>query len=293
MARRAAGLTLAVRRRRHTMPHMHDIVGQLFEPSPPNGPLLIDVLLDAGAVHGEGGGRRLRARRGRRLRDRASCSPSRGCSQRGFLPVHRRLADHPDPRDRADGRRLASAARALAGWVPVAVIAAYLTFFPVTINTLRGLQSADPRALELMRSYAASRGRPLEAARAGLAARTSSRRSRSRRPRASSARSSASCPRRSRTGSAARSSTSTSTTRSTARASGRRTSSRPRSGSSSSCRRRSPRSSSSAARRSTSHERAAAASSRSRSVSKRFASAATSALAGHRPRRSSPASSSR
>ena len=37
------------------------------------------------------------------------------------------------------------------------MIAAYLTFFPVTINTLRGLQSADPRALELMRSYAASR----------------------------------------------------------------------------------------------------------------------------------------
>jgi len=37
------------------------------------------------------------------------------------------------------------------------VIAAYLTFFPVTINTLRGLQSADPRALELMRSYAAGR----------------------------------------------------------------------------------------------------------------------------------------
>ena len=43
----------------------------------------------------------------------------------------------------------------LQGWGAVAVIAAYLTFFPVTINTLRGLQSADPRALELMRTYAA------------------------------------------------------------------------------------------------------------------------------------------
>jgi NitT/TauT family transport system permease protein len=40
-------------------------------------------------------------------------------------------------------------------WVRVAVIAAYLTFFPVTVNTLRGLQSVDPRALELMHSYAA------------------------------------------------------------------------------------------------------------------------------------------
>ena len=43
-----------------------------------------------------------------------------------------------------------------AGWFSVAVIAAYLTFFPVTINTLRGLRSPDPRALELMRSYAAT-----------------------------------------------------------------------------------------------------------------------------------------
>lgn len=40
-------------------------------------------------------------------------------------------------------------------WVRVSVIAAYLTFFPVTVNTLRGLQSADPWALELMHSYAA------------------------------------------------------------------------------------------------------------------------------------------
>jgi NitT/TauT family transport system permease protein len=46
-------------------------------------------------------------------------------------------------------------------WLSVAVIAAYLTFFPVTINTLRGLQSADRRALELMRSYAAGRWRVL------------------------------------------------------------------------------------------------------------------------------------
>ncbi len=45
----------------------------------------------------------------------------------------------------------------LKGWGAVAVIASYLTFFPVTINTLRGLQSADARALELMRTYAAGR----------------------------------------------------------------------------------------------------------------------------------------
>jgi NitT/TauT family transport system permease protein len=49
----------------------------------------------------------------------------------------------------------------LQGWGAVAVIAAYLTFFPVVINSLRGLQSADPRALELMRTYAASPWRVL------------------------------------------------------------------------------------------------------------------------------------
>lgn len=41
-------------------------------------------------------------------------------------------------------------------WIAVAFIASYLTFFPVTINTLRGLQSPDPTSTELMRSYAAS-----------------------------------------------------------------------------------------------------------------------------------------
>jgi NitT/TauT family transport system permease protein len=39
----------------------------------------------------------------------------------------------------------------------VVVIATYLTFFPVTVAATRGLSSPDPRALELMRSYAANR----------------------------------------------------------------------------------------------------------------------------------------
>jgi NitT/TauT family transport system permease protein len=38
----------------------------------------------------------------------------------------------------------------------VVIIATYLTFFPVTIAMIRGLRSVDPRAIELMRSYAAS-----------------------------------------------------------------------------------------------------------------------------------------
>lgn len=44
-----------------------------------------------------------------------------------------------------------------AGPASVAVISAYLTFFPVTINTLRGLTSPQPMQVDLMRSYAASR----------------------------------------------------------------------------------------------------------------------------------------
>ncbi len=38
----------------------------------------------------------------------------------------------------------------------VAIIAAYLTFFPVTVNTLRGLLSPPTAAIELMHTYAAS-----------------------------------------------------------------------------------------------------------------------------------------
>lgn len=41
-------------------------------------------------------------------------------------------------------------------WMAKVVVAAYLTFFPVTIGMLRGLRSASPESLDLMRSYAAS-----------------------------------------------------------------------------------------------------------------------------------------
>lgn len=44
----------------------------------------------------------------------------------------------------------------LPAWAPVAAIAAFLSFFPVTINTVRGLRSTAPMASELFRSYAAT-----------------------------------------------------------------------------------------------------------------------------------------
>lgn len=43
------------------------------------------------------------------------------------------------------------------GLTSIVIIATYLTFFPVTIAMIRGLRSPDPRAIELMRSYAASK----------------------------------------------------------------------------------------------------------------------------------------
>jgi NitT/TauT family transport system permease protein len=46
-------------------------------------------------------------------------------------------------------------------WMSVAVIAAYLAFFPVAVGALRGLQSPPPEAVELMDSYAAGWWRTL------------------------------------------------------------------------------------------------------------------------------------
>jgi NitT/TauT family transport system permease protein len=44
-----------------------------------------------------------------------------------------------------------------ADWLSVMAVAMYLTFFPVTIASMRGLRAFDPRALEMFRSYAATR----------------------------------------------------------------------------------------------------------------------------------------
>ncbi len=40
--------------------------------------------------------------------------------------------------------------------LPTALIGGYITFFPVTVGTVKGLRSVDPLALDLMTSYAAS-----------------------------------------------------------------------------------------------------------------------------------------
>jgi NitT/TauT family transport system permease protein len=134
-----------------TLPHIHVIIRALWQPSREQGPLLITVLLHSAwftakeAMIGFAAG----ATVGFFL---AVALVHSRLMQRAFLPYI--VASQTIP-------ILAVAPMVVvwlkAGWQSVAVIAAYLTFFPVTINTLRGLQSAEPRAHELLRSYAASR----------------------------------------------------------------------------------------------------------------------------------------
>ncbi|MGH2530020.1 MAG: ABC transporter permease [Actinomycetota bacterium] len=147
----ATGLTWPFEVNDRSMPHLHDIVGELFEPSRRNGPLLIGVLLEAAAFTAREAvlGFLLGATTGFLLG--IALAHSR-LLERGFLPYI--VASQTIP-------ILAIAPMVVvwlrAGLFSVAIIAAYLTFFPVTINTLRGLRSADPRAHELMDSYAANR----------------------------------------------------------------------------------------------------------------------------------------
>jgi NitT/TauT family transport system permease protein len=46
-------------------------------------------------------------------------------------------------------------------WTAVVLLSAFLAFFPISVGTLRGLESTPPTSLELMRSYAASWGQTL------------------------------------------------------------------------------------------------------------------------------------
>ena len=142
-----------------TMPHLHRIVEALFQPAQANGPSLLHVLFKAslftakeaalGFALGAVGGFAIAV----------VLSQSRFL-ERGIIPYV--VASQTIP-------LLAIAPMVIVGlgskgihdWIAVSVLAAYLTFFPVTINALRGLRSADPRAVELMRSYAAGRWRIL------------------------------------------------------------------------------------------------------------------------------------
>ncbi len=133
-----------------TLPHLWEIVGAFINPARRNGPPLAGILFDAalftmrGALSGFVAGAIL----GLILGIVFAHVP---LLERGLVPYV--VASQTIP--------ILAIAPMVVIWlknpiVSVAVIAAYLTFFPVTINTLRGLRSPDPRAVELMRSYAAT-----------------------------------------------------------------------------------------------------------------------------------------
>jgi NitT/TauT family transport system permease protein len=137
------------------LPHLWDIFGAFSQPSRRNGPPLIETLTSAafftfreaivGFVFGAVLGFTLGALFAHIPLMERGCMPYVVASQ--TVPI------------------LAIAPMVIiwlkAGWVSVAVISAYLTFFPVTINTLRGLKSPDPLAVDLMNSYAASKWKTL------------------------------------------------------------------------------------------------------------------------------------
>lgn len=138
-----------------TMPHIHDILNAFREPVTTGGPALIHPLLDAawftakealagfvlGAVFGFG---------------LAVVLVHSRLLERGVLPYV--VASQTVPiLAIAPMVVIGLGSKGVEGWKAVSVLAAYLTFFPVAINSLRGLKSADPRAFELMDAYAATR----------------------------------------------------------------------------------------------------------------------------------------
>jgi NitT/TauT family transport system permease protein len=141
-----------------TMPHLHDIVGALFDPLREGEPLLARFMLDAALFTAKEAavGFAIGAAIGFLL---GALIARFAVLQRGVMPYI--IASQTIP-------ILAIAPIVVVGlgnvsilgwtpkdWMRVAVIAAYLTFFPVTVNTVRGLRSADPAAVDLMESYAA------------------------------------------------------------------------------------------------------------------------------------------
>ena len=138
-----------------SMPHIHDMIHALFVRPNPEAPLLVVTLLKAAAFTGREAalGFGMGAVGGFVIG--AVLAHSR-MLQRGLLPYV--VASQTIPiLAIAPMVVIWLASVHVTAWVSVSVIAAYLTFFPVVIATLRGLHAADHAAVELMRSYAANR----------------------------------------------------------------------------------------------------------------------------------------
>jgi NitT/TauT family transport system permease protein len=134
------------------LPPLQSIAEALLQPARRNGPLLLVRILTAAALHTWGealGGFAMGATLGFLL----------GTAFAHFAPLERGMLPYVVASQTVPILAIAPMVVIWLGAGPlaVAVISAYLTFFPVTINTLRGLRAPHPTALELMESYAASR----------------------------------------------------------------------------------------------------------------------------------------
>src|SRR6266480_2745002 len=137
------------------MPHIHDMLGALTKPLQPGGPRLIQLEWHWALFTGKEAllGFVLGGAIGFAL---AVLLAHSRILRRGLLP-YIVISQTVPILAIAPMVVLGLGTRGVQPWIAVSVIAAYLTFFPVAMNTLRGLLSPDPRSLELMRSYAAGR----------------------------------------------------------------------------------------------------------------------------------------
>jgi NitT/TauT family transport system permease protein len=147
-------LDLPIRHDDESMPHVWQIVGSLFQPARRGGQTLALLLAGAAAVTfvealaGFAAGSLI----GFGLGLLFVRSP---LAEKGLFPWV--VASQTVPLVAIAPMVVLWAGKArLPLWMPVAALAAYLSFFPVTINTVRGLRSPSPTATELFRSYAAT-----------------------------------------------------------------------------------------------------------------------------------------
>ncbi len=151
----STSVRLPVRTNNRSMPHLWDIAQSLFQPARRGGEdILLVILLRAGwfTFRSAVGGFVVGSAFGFGL---GILFVRSSVAERGLMPYV--VASQTVP--------VIALAPILVIWggklglpqaVQVAVIAAYLAFFPVAINTLRGLRSPAATATELLRSYAAS-----------------------------------------------------------------------------------------------------------------------------------------
>ncbi len=148
-------IDLPVRTNERSMPHVWDIVGSLFRPARRGGEDTLAVILVRAALwtwRSAAIGFVIGAFTGFGL---GVLFVRSKLAERGLMPYV--IASQAVPVIAIAPILVVWSGRLeLPNWMPISIITAYLAFYPVAINTLRGLRSPEATATELMRSYAAS-----------------------------------------------------------------------------------------------------------------------------------------